>query len=180
MTPAPLTAEALVEAERRALAQRLDQMLADDIYFGRQSPSVRAKQRERLIESAIAPLLAAEASLQRVTAERDAEKAKVRSACLDALAATDQAAENDERARKAEAALATATAEAARLRGDVEALKDALDNSQSLLATIHHIGPDRPFWEAEDLTAQVVEQIDQNRTALARAATEEGQADGLR
>lgn len=69
-------------------------------------------------------IVQAEAALQQVTAERDEARAKLRSACLDALAAQDQAAENDERARTAEASLATATSELARLRAEGEGLRE--------------------------------------------------------
>lgn len=64
-------------------------------------------------------------------------------------------------------------AENERLRNLVEGVKDCLDNSQSLLVMIHHLGTAfdgsgiMPHaWEDEHLTKLLVEQIDENRSSL--------------
>ena len=68
-----------------------------------------------------------------------------------------------------------AEARADRLSAEVEALREALDDSQSLFAMINLVGPEREFWDAESIRTLLVEQIIHNRvclnrTALARAA----------
>lgn len=58
-------------------------------------------------------------------------------------------------------------AEIDRLTRENEALRAELDNSQSLLVMINHIGPDKDMWSTEDIPNLTKVQIVQNRAALA-------------
>jgi hypothetical protein len=45
-------------------------------------------------------------------------------------------------------------------------MREALDNSQSLLVMVNHIGPKPELWETEEMSTLLVEQIMENRKAL--------------
>lgn len=72
----------------------------------------------------------------------------------------------DMRARFA-IALSKATNESPAPQPPVEGLREALDNSQSLLAMVYHLGGDRYAWKVEGVSDLLAKQMDENRAALA-------------
>ena len=192
MTPAPLTAEALVAAQNAVTTEML--AAAWGAWHSRHGGKIGpgpAFVEAVAAAIAVSPLPAAETSLQRVTAERDEARADQKAAedsndalneKLSALAPHGSCACSYDKPGDVcmhhSPALATATAEAARLRGEVEAKdRDHAVTALMVIALCNSVlGNAYLGKEGEEALAGHVKAafID---PALAGAATEEGQAD---
>jgi hypothetical protein len=118
-------------------------------------------------------------------AERDVEIAQMKAAMSNALTSILQLTAQVEQLRATIDLLERNAGIQAKLLADtgrerdqalslVEKLRRDLDNSQSLLVMINHIGPSENMWKAEDVANLLTVQVSQNRDSLSSTERQDG------